>query len=147
MSLLLSCFCAWQLLSISNEVNNFCDNVSYITNNGNYILTNYWKQLCLFVICFVTLGSSTSNSSYGTSTMEYMSFDVLACHFLGDAPPPPFNKSFSCFDLNFFAHLFYVLYYNKALIVTLWRSWTYTPKHKHVHCKSKFFQKLFLHLR
>jgi len=87
MSLLLSCFCAWQLLVVSNEVNTFVI-VSHILP---IVVVIYWSidksNFVSFVIYFVTLGSSTSSSSCGTSTMENVSFDVLACHFLGDAPP------------------------------------------------------------
>jgi hypothetical protein len=48
------------------------------------------------IMCFATLGPSTSNSFYATSTMD-MSFEILAYHCLGDGPP--FDFAILCHGL------------------------------------------------
>lgn len=70
--------------------------------------------LVSLIMCFATLGPSTSNSFYATSTMD-MSFEILAYHCLGDGAllilPP--------FVMDFLSYLSNVIYCNEALAITL----------------------------
>lgn len=104
--------CKW----VSNEVN-ISMMISHIPPT---IVVVTWLvekgSLILLVICFVTLGSSTFNSSYGTSTMDISFW----CTFM---------LTFD-FGIQFF---FNVLYCNEGFLNNVLKFSTFTPKHRYAH--------------
>jgi hypothetical protein len=70
--------------------------------------------LVSLIMCFATLGPSTSNSFYATSPLD-MSFEILAYHCLGDGPP----LILPSFVMDYLSYLFNVIYCDETLTITL----------------------------